>query len=240
MTTPTRREYLLASVVGVAGLAGCGSTEESTETPADTETPTEPETEPPTATETETQTDEPATPEETPTQSVPDGEPVTVSGDVVDSSGNPVTAGEVISLGPPEGLVAVEPESTGQFELELTSGQQYVVQYTQGIDQYPDDGLPDLYTIETLEPVSNVDMGEITLPTAYDVAVTVETPDGTDVTEDADVTLSHVNGDAASGFELTNNPIELTGEITFTAAYDGSETTEEVTVTDATSVTIVV
>ena len=226
----TRRRFLLATgVAGVGGLAGClesndGTEPDGAETDPDEAEPTEPD---------PTETEETAT-------SVADDEPVTVSGRVADGTGTAVTVGEVISLGPPEGLVAVAPNDDGAFAIELTAGQEYDLQYTQGADGYPTDGLPDLYTIDRVDPDGDTDLGDIALPAAYDVDVTVETESGEDVTDDTSVFVSHVNGDVTTGFELLNNPIELAGQVRFDARYDGRSTDRTVTVTDATSVTLTV
>lgn len=231
----SRRRFLLATgVAGVGGLAGCSDDGETSggddgtdadETDADgtaTGTPAE-------GTEGE-QTGEP----------VSEGDSVTVSGRLIGPEGDPVTVGEAISLGDPEGLLAVAPDENGAFSLELTSGSRYVLQYTQGADRYPTDGLADLYTIGQRTPTSDVDLGDVSLPTAYEVDVTIETADGEDVTDDASVSVSHTNDGTTSGFGLTNNPIELVGEITLRVRYDGTVTEESVTVTGAQSVTVTV
>lgn len=122
----------------------------------------------------------------------------------------------------------------------MTAGETYSLQYTQGVDDYPDDDRPDLYTIEELSPRSDVDLGTIRLPAAHDVEVTVETGSGADVTDDAQVFVTHEQDGASSGFELIHDPIELTGRVAFEASYDGRSTTREIDISEARSVTITV
>lgn len=165
---------------------------------------------------------------------------VAVSGRLVDASGGAVTAGEVISLGDPEGLSSVAPNADGTFALDLTAGSEYLLQYTQGSDGYPDDGLPDLYTIGRVSPDGDVDLGELELPSAYDVAVTVETASGEDVTDDASIMANHRNDGEVSGFELLHNPVELAGSVSFRAEYSGKTSSREVTIAESQEVTLVV
>lgn len=165
---------------------------------------------------------------------------VTVSGRLVDASNGAVTTGEVISLGDPEGLTSVAPDGDGAFALDLTEGSGYLLQYTQGADGYPDDDLPDLYTIGRSAPDGDVDLGELELPTAYDVAVTVETASGEDVTDDASIMADHRNDGAASGFELLHNPVELAGSVSFRAEYAGKTSSQALTITESREVTLTV
>lgn len=169
-----------------------------------------------------------------------DGGSATLSGRLVDASGGAVTTGEAISLGEPEGLNGVAPDADGSFALDLTAGNEYLLQYTQGADGYPDDGLPDLYTIGRISPDGETDLGELELPSAYDVAVTVETASGEDVTDDASIMANHRNDGEVSGFELLHNPVELAGSVSFRAEYSGKTSSREVTITESREVTLVV
>lgn len=228
--SPKRRAFLATTAsAGLACLAGCDG---ASNTPDDSGATT-----PGTADESEATARRTADGAEgTPTATGP----AIVSGQLVDASGEAVTTGEAISLGNPEGLVSVAPDSTGAFELEVTAGQTYSLQYTQGVDDYPDDDLPDLYTIDEISPRSDVDLGTIRLPMARDVEVTVETGSGDDVTDEAQVFVTHERDGATSGFELIHDPIELTGHVSFEASYDGRSTTREVDISEPRSVTMTV
>ena len=103
-------------------------------------------------------------------------------------------------------------------------------------------GVPDLYAIEEVAPPE--DVGEVTVPRAYNVTVRVTNDDG-DPIENADVAVGHKNGNAtiedgvrnatnATGY-LTGDgedPLELVGNVTVFADYNGSTNETQVRVTD--------
>ncbi|MDT3435584.1 PGF-pre-PGF domain-containing protein [Haloarcula sp. 1CSR25-25] len=166
---------------------------------------------------------------------------VTITGQLEDSSGDPVTTGEVIAIDSDGNGTPVKLDNSGSYSISVTAGEEYTLQYTQGIDSYPDDGIPDLYTIDKRSPSSDVDLGTIELPEAYNVDVTVETSSGTDVTDSAAIDVYHTNKNngVESGFELLPNPIELAGQSSFTAVYDDKVAQTAITVNQAESVTLV-
>lgn len=236
-----RRAVLRASVVAsLATLAGCASTEDGSDDEVTTDERETAEgeatdTAPGDASVTHTETATETTAE--PTATV-EPDPVQVTGRLVDESGAPVTVGQAIALGEPEGLTAVAPDERGRFEMRLTAGTEYAFQYTQGVDGYPDDDLPDLFTIGDHRPTDDLDMGDIVIPRAYDVDVTVR--DGAaEVSEDANVRVIHVGADGdQTSFELRQDVIELTGEVRFRADYRGQSAGRRVTVTGPASVTL--
>ena len=233
----SRRQFLAATgVAGVGGLAGCsggGNDEGTEESDPETDSQVE-ETEPESMGGTDTP-GETSTETETPSED----ESVTVSGSLVGPSGSPVTSGDIDFLTVPEYPEIVSPEEDGTFSAELTSGLDYTVVFVREPYNYSVDGVPDLYAIDELSVTSDTDLGETTLPEAYEVDVTVETAEGEDLSGQVAVFISHTNDAATGGTTIIDTDgLELTGEVTFEADYEGETREKIVTITEPQSVTL--
>jgi len=239
----SRRQFLaVTGVTGVGGLAGCsgGGGEGTEESGPETDSRVE-ETEPESMGGTDTPGETPAeeTPTEAETETASEGGPVTVSGSLVGPSGSPVTSGQIDLLSESERPEIASPEDDGTFSAELTSGVEYTMLFARDAFDYSVDGLPDVYVIDELSLTSDTDLGEVSLPEAYEVDVVVETADGEDLSGQVAVLVSHTNNGTTGGKGLTtNDPIELTGEVTFNADYEGETVEKTVTITEAQSVTL--
>ncbi|MBP1986560.1 hypothetical protein [Halolamina salifodinae] len=166
------------------------------------------------------------------------GSAASVSGNLQGTDGSPITTGEVLALGGSDNLPSSSMGSDGSFSLELASGTEYTLQYVQGAAGYPDDDIPDLYTIDAVTPDGDTDLGEIIVGTGYEITIVAEGADGSDITDDANIRVSHTNNGTSSGFGILKNPIELTGDVTIVAEHDDIRTRKSLTVDSAQTVTL--
>jgi len=247
MTEPrrSRRAYLAGlTAVGAPLLAGCPSTDGSVGSATSTvEGDGGPSTDRPS---TRSPTDAPRTTTAGPTESTPSsttastptpGGAVRVAGQLVDGSGAPVTDGRIFAVGgAADDLIDRGPNDQGQYGFELTAHVEYAIQYGDSPA-----GLPDHFTVAVFRPDADQSLGRTTLPRAYEVDVTVETADGTDVTDESRLRVWHTNDyDETSWVDVVDLPVELASEVELGANYEGSVGRRSLTVDSPTSVTLTV
>ncbi|OYR56613.1 PKD domain-containing protein [Halorubrum halodurans] len=134
-------------------------------------------------------------------------------------------------------------DANGNFSVAVDSAEDtYAVGFGDTNDSVTSNGVPDLYAIAEVVPPA--DVGEVTVPEAYDVTVRVVDENG-DPIENADVAVGHRNGDAAiedgrrnvtnaSGY-LTGDgeaPLELVGDVSVVAKDDGVTNETRLAVTE--------
>ena len=244
MTEPrrTRRAYLAGlTAVGAPLLAGCPSdagSDGSGTTTADGDGGTttgrsSTASSPASPTSTTTAGASGSTTASTPTP----GGPVRVAGKLVDGNGDPVTAGRIFAVGGEVGdLIDRGPNDQGQYGFELTANVEYAIQYGDSPA-----GLPDHFTVAVFRPTTDQSLGQTDLPRAYEVDVTVETADGTDVTDESRLRVWHTNDyDETSWVDVVDLPVELASEVELGANYEGSVVRRTLTVDSPTSVTLTV
>ncbi|MFB6143272.1 MAG: hypothetical protein ABEJ30_08035 [Halorientalis sp.] len=174
----------------------------------------------------------------------PDG---TVTGRLVDYRGRAVTHGSVFLSGENTGSAERELDDNGEFSLEVPSGSEYALVYTQFWDKR-DDEVPDHHNLGLFTPDPDLSLGTRQLPKGYDVEITVENPEGEDVTDETDLWLVQGPGPGeiagvGGGIQEGVSMVELHGESEIGAALNHGEREtpsdhEEVTVTGPTSVTV--
>ena len=246
MTEPrrSRRAYLAGlTAVGAPLLAGCpsdagsdgaGTTTTTTGDDGGTSTgrpSTASSTAPPTSTTTA------GSPESTTASTPTSGESVRIAGELVDESGEPITAGRIYAVGGSDtGLLERGPNEDGQFGFELTVQARYAIQYGNSPE-----GLPDHFTVAVFRPEGSIYLGRTTIPEAYPVDVAVETADGTDVTGESRIRAWHTNADGdQSWVDVAELPVELADRVQVGANYEGTVVKRSLQVTSPTSVTLTV
>jgi len=87
-------------------------------------------------------------------------------------------------------------DASGEFAISVPSDTETVLAFEQA--GFRRDGVPDLYTLAGVDPSFDVALGELTLPTAHVLTVTV-VDDAGDPVEDASVAIRHRNDGRSVG-----------------------------------------
>lgn len=136
----------------------------------------------------------------------PDSE-VEITGTILEPDGSPAAENALLVYAEEdEGyLTSLNTDSEGRFSYRVRRGQRHDISYYQLYDANPEteefdvrgtaateDGVPDLFAVTELRPTSGRDLGEIQLPEAFPLDVTVVDGAG-DPVEGAAVVVEHYN-----------------------------------------------
>ena len=126
----------------------------------------------------------------------------TVSGQLYESDGDPAANDLIVALGPDGPSDYMQTNGTGNFTLTIPKNATITLIYLQMCPEnatseipFPRDGSPDIYTLKQLNTTTPLDIGQRTLPQAYNVNVTVIGADSGAPVSQAKINSTHHNPD---------------------------------------------